>query len=174
MIVKQLATLAAWTGAVTASLALAPAASAQQGSANQLKVAIVYNILRFVEFAPADVGTTLQFCASSSASGNRELSILGGQRAGSRLIAFRKVDTGRFAGCNVIYLGSANSSEISNAGRTGALVIGEGSSFITRGGTVGLVRMGNQYRFEVNMRAARSAQLGISSKLLRLAARVQQ
>lgn len=164
--------LAALAAAI--SLTSAPSIGAAESSPNQLKAAIVFNIIRFVEFAPGDVGTTLNLCASRKASGLRELSALNGQRVGNRRIAYRTIDAGRFADCNVIYLGSASTSEISQASGTGVLVIGDGSSFIGNGGAVGLVRMGNQLRFEMNTRTARTSKVKISSKLLRLAARVQQ
>jgi hypothetical protein len=53
------------------------------------------------------------------------------------------------------------------------LLVGDGPGFINGGGMIGLVRFGNQIRFEINARAARQSGVSISSKLMRLAARVQ-
>ena len=150
-------------------------AGAQAGSSSpdQLRAAIVYNIVRFVEF-PEQRGKQLNMCVVRSVEGASHLLALNGQRVGTRTIAARPVESTPGNGCDVVYLGRASSAETARASRRGVLVMGEAPSFITSGGTVGLVRMGKQIRFEVNARNAREAGLSISSKLLRLAARVQQ
>ncbi|MFM6852535.1 MAG: YfiR family protein [Sphingopyxis sp.] len=162
--------------AVAALLAVAPpAAHAQASAANQLRAAIVYNIIRFVDFGAADGAAPLTLCVARGATGARELAGLHGQRAGARTIAHRAVGNGApTTGCSIVYLGAGTPADIAQARQRGVLVIGEGTGFIGAGGIIGLVRMGNQTRFEVNMRAARQAQLSISSNLLRLAARVEQ
>jgi len=165
--------------AFLASLAIAglwpaPAAvQARSSGSDNLRAAIVYNIVRFVDF-PNNGGNRLDMCVARSADGAAQLRALDGQRVGPRIIAARLVDSAPAEGCDVIYLGRTSTAETARASRRGVLVMGEAPSFITSGGTVGLVRMGKQIRFEVNTRNARDAGLSISSKLLRLAARVQQ
>lgn len=147
-------------------------AEAQSAGSGQLKAAIIFNIIRFVDFAP-DGDATLSVCVSRSASAPRELSSLAGQRVGNRTIALRAIDVANPAGCDVVYLGAV-AGDLARVRQRGVLVIGDGSAFVGAGGTIGLVQTGSQVRFEVNVRAAREARLEISSKLLRLAARVQQ
>lgn len=163
--------------AIIASLALCqiPAAHAQSSQSGELKAAIIYNILRFVEFPPGSVGNSLQLCVKRGVAGGDQLSLLQGKSAGVRRISVRSIDSGRGAdNCNVVYLGRADASEIARSRGVGVLTIGDGAGFLKSGGTVGLVTTGKQTRFEVSMSAAKQSGLSISSKLLRLASRVVQ
>lgn len=152
-------------------------AHAQNAGSGQLKAAIIFNIIRFVDFAP-DGDTALAVCVARSAAAPRDLTLrelasLGGQRVGNRTITLRAIDPANPGGCDVVYLGSA-AGDLARVRQRGVLVIGDGAGFVGSGGTIGLVQTGSQVRFEVNVRAAREARLEISSKLLRLAARIQQ
>ena len=49
------------------------------------------------------------------------------------------------------------------------LTVGDTESFARRGGVVNLVKRENKIKFEINVEAAREAELKISSKLLKLA-----
>lgn len=146
---------------------------AQDTTSRQLKSAIVYNILRFVDF-PAESGNrTLDLCIERGAEGN--FAALSGRSVASRSINVRTMEANSSAGrCDVVYLGTANGSDVSRVRQRGVLVIGDGSSFLNTGGTIGLVTTGKQTRFEINMRAARQADIKIGSQLLRLASRVEQ
>jgi hypothetical protein len=57
-------------------------------------------------------------------------------------------------------------------GDSGVLTIGEMESFTAKGGIIGFVVEKKKVRFEINLTAAKRANLKISSKLLRLAKRV--
>lgn len=148
-------------------------ASAQQANPNQLKAAIVYNIIRFVQFPLSNDREPLHLCIDRDVSGARELAALNGLRVGNRTIIQRNLDADNVQGCDIAYLSRASAADIAKVRNRGILVMGENANFIGAGGTIGLVRMGNQIRFEVNTRAARQAQIVISSKLLRLAARIE-
>jgi hypothetical protein len=156
-----------------AALAGTSPASAGQDS-DGLKAALVFNILRFVDFAGGGAGGKLRLCLPRDVEGRSALAALDGRSSGHRAIEVRTTAPGSAQGCDAIYLGAASAGEISQVRRDGLLVIGDGSGFIGAGGTIGLVRMGNQVRFEVNNRSARQAHISISSKLLRLAARIEQ
>ena len=158
--------------AVAVAIAGTGPADAQNAGSGQLKAAIIFNIIRFVDFTP-DGDPSLSVCVSRSASAPRELASLNGQRVGNRIVALRMIDTANPGGCDVVYLGSV-AGDLARVRQRGVLVIGDGSGFVGAGGTVGLVQTGSQVRFEVNVRAAHEARLEISSKLLRLAARIQQ
>ena len=145
---------------------------AQSADVGKLKAAIIYNIIRFVDFQ-SDPTSTLSLCLARNAAVPRELGALNGQRAGNRVIALRTIETSNVRACNVVYLGNSV-GEVPKVRQSGLLTIADGSNVLPAGGTIGLVQTGGQIRFEVNVRAAREDQLAISSKLLRLAARVQQ
>lgn len=160
------------TVALVAAGAVTAPATAAQGSSGQLRAAIIFNILRFVEWTSPL--SELRLCMARGAPDSRVVSSLAGRAVGSRTLVVRTVAGGGPAGCDAIYLGPAGASEIRAARQHGVLVIGDGSGFIGAGGMVGLVQMGNQIRFEVNNGAARRGGVQISSKLLRLASRIEQ
>lgn len=149
-------------------------AEAQLRDADALRAALVFNIIRFVDFPDAQGRGTIILCVVREATGSTALASLKGQRVGTQTIAVRSATDATTGGCNVLYLGAANAADIARMQGPGILTIGEGSGFIGLGGTVGLVQTGRQIRFEINMRAARRARIVISSQLLRLASRVQQ
>lgn len=158
---------------VAASAFLAAPTMAQDGGSGQLKSAIVYNILRFVDFPLASGDRTLNLCIERGAGGN--FASLSGRSVASRSINVRMIEaTSSAGGCDVVYLGTATSGDVSRVKQRGVLIIGDGSAFLKTGGTIGLVTTGKQTRFEVSMRAARQADVKISSQLLRLASRVDQ
>ena len=167
-------TIRAFSLAALALVAIGSPVAAKSAGTNQLKAAIVFNILRFVQFAPGASGSAVDLCIQSNVEAQKELASLHRKTIGSRSIAVRTIDSSNTAGCDIVYLGSASRGEISQARRTGRVLIGDGPAFIRAGGMIGLVRTGNQIRFEVNLRSARQSDVTVSSKILRLAARVQQ
>ena len=146
-------------------------AVAQSSKSSQLKAAIVFNILRFVDFPGSNEGG-LTFCVSSRDPDASRFRAFSGRTAGSRQVSVRLLSSNSYAGCDVVYLGDANPSEIASASRRGTLVMGDGSRFINRGGAVGLVRTGSQVRFELNLKAANQSDIEMSSRLIRLASRI--
>ena len=145
--------------------------AAQSSDVNQLRAAIVFNVLRFVDF-PADKGATIEFCVASDSGESAALRSFSGRRAGTRLVSVRTLRGSSYSGCDVVYLGSGDRDEIQRASARGRLLIGNGRNFIANGGTVGLVQSGGQVRFQLNLKAAADSQLSISSRLIRLASKV--
>ena len=161
--------------AVVAVVCLPTSASAASRDSDRLRAAIIYNIVRFVDFDFGGAGRTLDLCTTQNARGLRSLAALNGRHAGGRTIKVRAVPSGSRGGnCDVVYLGVATKAGISRFKRPGVLLIGDSPSFVRQGGMVGLVTTGKQIRFEVNTKMARQADIRISSKLLRLASRVHQ
>ena len=145
--------------------------TAQTSDPNQLRAAIVFNVLRFVEF-PIEQGRTIEFCVAADAPENAALRSLSGRRAGARPVLVRTIRGGSYGGCDVVFLSSADSDQIERASGRGRLLIGNGRSFIDNGGAVGLVQSGGQVRFQLNLRAASQSKVVISSRLIRLASKV--
>lgn len=154
-----------------ACAAVASPSAAQSSDVNDLRAAIVFNVLRFVDF-PADKGGTIEFCVAADSGESAALRSFSGRRAGTRLVSVRTLRGSSYAGCDVVYLGSGDRDQIERASARGRLLIGNGRSFIDNGGTVGLVQSGGQVRFQLNLQAASDSQLAISSRLIRLASKV--
>ena len=154
----------AWAATITP-------ASAKSSDVDQLRAAIVFNVLRFIEFVPEQRGT-IDFCVAPDADGYEAFRSFSGRRAGSRIVSVRTARDGSYSGCDVVYLDSGGRDQIQRASARGRLVIGGGRRFIDNGGTVGLVQSGGQVRFQLNLVAASNSQLTISSRLIRLASKV--
>lgn len=145
--------------------------AAQSSDPNQLRAAIVFNVLRFVEF-PTKKDGTIEFCVGSDVGEGAALRSFSGRRAGARLVSVRMVRGASYGGCDVVYLASSERDQIERASARGRLLIGSGRSFIDNGGAVGLVQSGGQVRFQLNLKAASESQVAISSRLIRLASKV--
>ncbi|MCX7284882.1 MAG: YfiR family protein [Novosphingobium sp.] len=158
------------TAAAALTAASGPAA-AQVSSSDALKAAIIFNILRYVEFPGKPNSQPIVLCGLRGTPGAAELAGLNGQRAGSRQVLYRNFDGNSGAGCDAVFLGSGDAGDIARVRQRGTLVFGDGSGFASAGGTVGLVRTGAQVRFEINLRTASDTGVTISSRLLRLASR---
>lgn len=158
------------TLALLGALFTSPAA-AQSSNTDRLRAAIVFNVLRFVEF-PSSVGNSITFCVDSNYSGASAFRSFAGRRTGNRTVSVRSVNVGAYSGCDVVYLSSGTRASISRATQRGRVVMGEGRNFIDNGGAVGLVQTGNQVRFQINMNASSSDNVAFSSRLIRLASRV--
>ncbi len=157
----------------SAALIGTPVAHAQASPSGNLKAAIIYNILRFVDFPDGNSSSNLNLCVKRGVASGSSLFSLQGKSAGPRKISVSFTDLSRGAdNCDVVYLGQSDASEISRAKSGGVLIIGDGSGFLRSGGTVGLITTGKQTRFEISLKAARQSDVTISSKLLRLASRV--
>ncbi|NRD89348.1 hypothetical protein C8024_07655 [Sphingopyxis sp. BSNA05] len=165
-------------GMATAVLAMlmAQPLHAQSSRSNGLKAAIIYNVLRFVSFPEGSNSGSLNLCVVRRMSATREVAALNRKLVGKRPIEVRYIDPGvsDLSGCHVAYVGSGTPAQIGRIRQRGLLLIGDDHDFIRAGGAIGLVKFGNQIRFEVNAGSARQSGIAISSKLLRLASRVKQ
>jgi hypothetical protein len=151
--------------------AASPAMAVEE--ADRLKAALIFNILRFVDFT-GKTGGPIRLCLPRDVEARSTLAALNGRASGGRTIAVQATTGGSTQGCDAIYLGRADAAAIRQVRRDGLLIIGDGPAFIGAGGMIGLVQLGKQVRFEVNNRVARQHRISISSQLLRLAARIEQ
>ena len=80
--------------------------------------------------------------------------------------------------CNILFVSSSEKEHIPDLFNMvkwlPILTIGETPGFATRGGIINLTLQDNKVRFEVNIEAAKQANLNISSRLLALARIVPQ
>jgi hypothetical protein len=157
-------------------LGLQTRASAQF-SEYEVKAAFISNFAQFVKWpekafpnagAPLVIGvlgddpfgSTLEKIIQSKSVEGRKLSI----RRSHRIEDLKN--------CQLIFVSrseQARVSEIVGSLRgTSALTVGDMEGFARMGGVIGFKMEGNNVRFEINLAAARSAELKISSKLLAL------
>jgi len=154
--------------------------SAKEASADEIKAAFLYNFIKFVEWPDAAFHTDnpdLTIGILGEGSTGDALESLSGKLVNGRPILLR-----RFAGldeveaCHVLFVPRSRRADLravlARVSDSPVLTIGDGEGFAARGGMIALTRAGSRVRFEINLGAARAANLEISSKLLRLAIRV--
>jgi hypothetical protein len=161
--------------AVVLTALIAQPLHAQSKSSHGLKAAIIYNVLRFVSFPEERNSGSLRLCVARNLDTTIAVAALDNKLVGKRAIDVHYIDQGvqDLSSCHVAYVGSSSASQLSRTKQRGLLLIGDDHNFIRSGGAIGLVKFGNQIRFEVNAGSARQSGIAISSKLLRLAARVK-
>ena len=148
-----------------------------------IKAGFIYNFAQLVQWPPT---------AFSQADSPIVIGILGTDPFGElidRVVQNKKLD-GRnlivrrlkrgasLKDCQILFVGSSEAAhldEILQSTKTlPILTIGEMPGFAMRGGIINLTVEGNKIRFEVNIEAAKQANLNISSRLLALARIVPQ
>lgn len=145
-----------------------------QVSEAELKAAFVYNFALFTEW-PQDVlgdGQNLLVCATPD---DRQLDAL--RRLQGRTVAGHPISISMAAGetgrCHVVlYDPDADIPPAADA-TAGALTVCDGPRHACADAVITLLREGDRIRFDVDAARARAQRLSLSSKLLRLARRVQ-
>jgi hypothetical protein len=148
-----------------------------------IKAGFIYNFAKFVEW-PAN---TFSQPATPIVIG-----VFGSDRIAGileQIVKDKKVDNHGFVvrrlkwakdikGCNILFLPAAEASHaddlVSQVKGTSILTIGEIPGFAKHGGIINFTLEDSKVRFEVNVDAAKQADLNISSRLLSLARIVQE
>lgn len=162
-------------------LALGLAAGQPAQAADQrglIKAAFIYNFARFTDW-PADSfaedSASVRVCYWKGDPLGSALATIEGKQVGPHSIEVVDLDGPAEPppSCHVAVL---SASEVA-AGRLavrGLLTIGDIADLGQGGVAVGLIQIGRQIRFQINATAIAGADLRMSSKLLRLAAKVVQ
>lgn len=166
---------AAASAAALLSLGMPSGAGAADES--EVKAAIVYHLLMFVEW-PADavppMGSALMLCLQGGSRYAPALRVLAEEPVRGLRVQVREAaaqDVG--AACNALLLEQASPAWLAALRRGGrsasVLVIGDELDVATEGVVVGLKRSERTVRFDLNLKSARDARLRLSSKLMNLA-----
>jgi len=148
----------------------------------QVKAAYLYNFGRFVEWPPAALAAKDSFtvCVMGQDPFGATLdTTLAGETIGGKSVVARRIsDVRESAGCQILFLSSSESDRLkdvlSSLDKTGVLTVSDIPQFSQHGGMIEFVLQSNRVRFEVNLAAARSAGLTLSSELLKVATVVRR
>lgn len=148
-----------------------------------IKAGFLYNFARFVSW-PETTWThpgdpfVFGIVGSDSLAYALDESIPGTDVQGRRVAVQRVSSPADLAGCQVVFIGSADRRTLSllieAAGRQAVLTVGDSRDFANEGGMITLVLKGNTFGFEINRPVAELAGLRVSSKLLKLATVAQK
>ncbi|MBI2382901.1 MAG: YfiR family protein [Gammaproteobacteria bacterium] len=158
-------------GALLGLAALAgPAAAADDSAETRIKIAYLYNFMKFVSWpdgAQGDMRLCVDGAPALAAAARQSLT---GRQVRERRVAVEEV-RGAVASCHLVYVGPARNSGTYPAG---VLTVGEGRGFVRGGGMIGFALVDDRVRFYVNLGALRRAGLAADSQLLSVALEVMQ
>ena len=143
----------------------------------KIKAAFIYNFFKFVEWpdkALGDADGTISICIlGKDPFGELFDPVKGSNVLGKRLLVRNISSLKNMDDCHILFVSSSErdklSSIITYLGKSSVLTVSEIDDFARRGGIIGFYKKENNIRFKINLGAANSAGLKISSKLLELA-----
>jgi hypothetical protein len=170
-----------WQCRLALCLPLAALAPAHAVEAPELKVAIVYNILQFVEW-PSDADNArgvLTLCVDSSGQLGRLFKSLAGRPVQKRQLEVAELSEAAetWKACHAVFLDGTSRRAVGIAARLPRdlplLVMGDLAD-VQPEAMVQLVEAGGRVAFNIDLGAARRSRLQVSSRLLKLAKKVTE
>src|SRR5438309_143637 len=164
----------------------AEALDSSDSSEYLIKAGFIYNFAKLVEwptasFAQPDSPIVIGILGEDPFGATLD-KIVADKKINGRGIAVKRVKWSRdikdLKDCNILFVSSSEKEHIESVIEAmkglPILTIGDAPGFAKRGGIMNFVLEENKVRFEVNVEAAKHADLTISSRLLTLAKIVQQ
>lgn len=146
-----------------------------------VKAAYLYNFAKFVEwpsglFARDDA--PLLICIAGSNPFGGVLDTLSGKLVENHPVTVRHLPTAAgLEPCHIVFIGRAEQGQIkallAKLARLPVLTVSDSGEFTREGGMIGLIEADQRIRFNINLTAARKANLNLSSQLLKLATVVE-
>jgi uncharacterized protein DUF4154 len=177
--------------ALSVSLSWAPEAFAQARDASDsseylIKAGFIFNFAKFVEwpalsFAQPDSPIVIGILGTDPFGAIID-QIVQDKKIGARGFVVKRLKWGAelkdLKECKILFVGASERAHIDDVVQAvkglPILTVGETPGFAEHGGVIRFVLEDNRVRFEVNVEAARQAELTISSRLLTLARIIQQ
>ncbi|MEL6476540.1 MAG: YfiR family protein [Pseudomonadota bacterium] len=156
-----------------ASFLAAPGIGRAGDRQDDIKAAFIFNFARFTTWPNDSFGehpNEIRVCFHEGHHLTDSLTTIDGKQVGERVIRLVRQPAGASLqqGCNIAVL---SHSQPATPAR-GVLTVSDSTGFIENGGSIGLLQVGRQVRFQINQQSIRQAELQMSSKLMRLATRV--
>jgi hypothetical protein len=171
---------------VCAILALpsqAQTANSSDSSEYLIKAGFTYNFAKLMQwpesaFPQADSPIVIGILGSDP-FGNTLDAVLAGKKVNARSFVVRHLKWGTdIKGCNILYVSTSEAAHLDEIFHMvkglPILTIGQMPDFARRGGIINFILEDDKVRFEVNVEAAKQADITISSRLLTLAKIIPQ
>jgi hypothetical protein len=173
--VRKLGLLCALLLGLGAALPLCAQSTAEE---YQVKAAFLFHFAQLIEW-PASAGDqSVNLCVFDDEPHRKELrTTLDGKPIGTRSFHVRVLgQTQDIQGCNILFLSRdevrRQTATLRSLHGAPVLTVGETDNFLSDGGMIRFHLEGDKIRFDINVSAADSANLKISSRLLLLATAV--
>ena len=175
---RWLAVAPAW---LLGGLLLAAELQAGEFDEYAVKAAYLYNFAKFVEWpagAFADPAAALTICIAGDNPFGDALGTLSGKMVESHPVTVRHIPAATgLDQCHIVFIGRAEQGRIkpllAKLARLPVLTVSDSGDFAQGGGMIGLIEAEQRIRFNINLAAARQANLKLSSQLLKLATIVE-
>ncbi|TRZ97114.1 MAG: YfiR family protein [Rhodocyclaceae bacterium] len=150
--------------------------SVERGDESEVKAAVIYNLLLFVEWpAPKTPAGSFRLCVLDDGALTSALRRHAGRAVQGRALEIQRISATpeELDTCVAVMVEAGNPDVLPRLGvlaRSRALlVIGEGAGAVNRGAMIGLRTDGGRISFDIDLGAMRKGGLAPSSKILRLA-----
>jgi hypothetical protein len=148
-------------------------ARAQSRDERAVRAAYLYNLIKYVGWPAQGKDLTVAFAGDAPTSDVIGQLLNGRASDGQTIRVVQPASSEELERCSVLYVSGASESDIRKIlekvkGRS-VLTVGENDAFAQAGGMVALVNTGDHIRIEVNLEAAQSVGIRISSRVLGLA-----
>lgn len=145
---------------------------AQSQNEYLLRAAYVFNLAKYIEWPQPGAEVKIGVIGEGPMGETLE-KVLAQKTLGSRPIRVLLAPSDEvLETCDVVYVAQSaakrHQAMLDHLKGHSILTIGETDAFAREGGVVGLVRVGDQLQIQINLEAARSSQLKVSSRLLNL------
>lgn len=147
--------------------------------ANQVKAVFIYNFTQFVDWPSNSFSSnTAPFIIGilgNDPFGSYMDSVVAGERFESHPIEVHRFNNIREArNCQLLFINTAEPHDVvKELQNRSILTVSDQKDFATSGGMIRLFVENNKIKLQINLKAAKAANLAISSKLLRLADVIQ-
>ncbi len=157
-------------------------AAAQTPGDARVKARLTLSLARFTQWSAAAFPTSADALTLCVMHGSETLAAafgdLAGQTAAGHPVRVVLNPDKLPGGCNVLFVHEtadrAGTAVLAAIAALPILTVGDAEGFAARGGMVELVNVSDAIKLDVNMRALRAAQLGLSSQVLKLARQVRE
>jgi len=161
------------------ALLLPEDARSEQSLEYQVKAAFLLNFTKFIEWPPSAMPPDKPFalCILGSDPFDGALhQIVAGESINGRKVVVEKIQPPQANSCQIVFVSRAEKDvpRFLSALPPGILTVGDGDGFLREGGQIAFVVENRRVRFDINQKAATSAGLKLSSKLLSVARFVER
>lgn len=146
----------------------------------QVKASLIFNFIQFIEWPPEferQSRSTFNICLIGPDHFGESLKAIQSQLVRGRQVMVRTVENGDINECHVMFVSHDTKLDVPPllqvARQVSALSIGESREFLDQGGVIRMYIENERVGFDINRSTALESRLNISSKLLRIARKVQ-
>ena len=138
----------------------------------EVKAAFIYNFAKFIEW-PADAGASFNLCVLGEDPFGAALDLINGKPVRDKNVAVKRIKSHQqLKTCQIVFISASEKEHLPQildaVENLSVLTIGDTNGFTQQGVAINFYIEDEKVRFEINPKAAESADLKISSKLLKL------